>query len=178
MQSQISRLESRVSGCMRSSSPSPASGSHSPQSPSIFTSELEILGERLARVEEKLDKRKPAIRLPNPSLDEVWERLEEVESSATKLADDTLGAVEDVHGKLEGLETSISTRTKEELTRIESHLQDRLTDGIEKIAIVLRKLIAVQRKYSRSSSPARMSTSEKQRLIDDLYKEIEYVQGA
>ena len=182
-ESQLARLESRLNGCVRSGSgkSGPDGGSAATSLP-VFTSELEILKERLARVEDRLDRRKPPIRLPNPCLDEIWERMDEVEASTSKLADDTLAAVEAVHGKLNGLEQTVSERARGEIADVEARLQERLTDGIEKIAIVLRKLVSVHRKYSRSSSPvaqpSRLSTSEKQRLIDDLYREIEFIQGA
>ena len=141
--------------------------------------EIEILKDRLARLEEKVDKKRPGIRLPNPSIDEVWDRLDEVESASCRLADDCLGAVESVNSKLESLEARLSGKLQSELGEITRELQDRLTEGIEKIALVLRKLVAVQ-KSNVISNKAQNSypRDHRKRLIEELQEEIDFLQRA
>ena len=158
--------------------------------PHSVSPELEIIKERLFRIEERLDKGRPAIRFPNPSIDDVWERVEQVESSCSKLAEDSLAAVESVHRSLEGVEARVSNHTRSELKALDDKLHANLHDGIEKIATVLRKLVAVQKhlsgkhmmcgdslRRSGSASPSVRISADRQKLVDELYREIEYLQG-
>lgn len=141
--------------------------------------ELEMVKERLARLEEKMDKKRPGIRLPNPSIDEVWDRLEEVESSSCRLVEDCLGAVQSLSSKLDTLESRLAEKSEKEISAVASDLQERLTDGIEKIAMVLRKLVAVQKHASLSrsrSSEAPVVVDHRKRLVEELQEEIAFLE--
>jgi uncharacterized coiled-coil protein SlyX len=148
--------------------------------------EIEIIKERLTRLEDKVDKKRPGIRFPNPSIEEVWERVEEVESASCRLADDCLGAMQSVNHKLESMESSMAEKTSAELEHFTSELNEKLTEGIEKIAMVLRKLVAVQKKLlsnqsSRSRSTEKMppiAADDRKRLVEELQEEIEFLERA
>lgn len=80
--------------------------------------QLELVLERLRRLEETVDSQRPVVTFPTPS---------------PFLAD------------VEELRTEISEKTDKRLKEVEERLHAMLSDGIEKISVVLRKLVAVQK---------------------------------
>jgi hypothetical protein len=177
LRSQLQAVENRSPGGVRMDDVPEARAVASAGSPGSKI-EIEILKDRLARLEEKVDKKRPGIRFPNPSIDEVWDRLDEVESASCRLADDCLGAVESVNSKLESLEARLSGKLQTELGEITRELQDRLTEGIEKIALVLRKLVAVQKSNVISQKAPNYPRDHRKRLIEELQEEIDFLQRA
>lgn len=117
-------------------------------SSSASSIQIEIVLERLKRVEESLDRRKPPVNFPFPSVDEVLQRLDDVESCSTRLAEDTLAAVQGVHEELAGLRTDFIEVVEKRTGQVEERLETMLSEGIEKISVVLRKLVAVQKSLS------------------------------
>jgi hypothetical protein len=182
---QIENLRSRV-GQIEEHSMSeykdPCSSSKELKHDGLIQMQLDIIKERLHRVEERLDRKRPGIEIPNPSIDDVWDRLGEVESTCSKLADDSLGAVESLYKKVDGMENRILEGQKCSISRLEENLSLRLDESIDKISRVLRKLVAVQKHLGsryKSVSPTTVvrsySPSERQELVDNLYREINFL---
>jgi paraquat-inducible protein B len=67
-----------------------------------------------------------------------------VEELCTKLADDSLSAVQDMNAKLDQMEANFSKK----ITQVETSLSDKLSDSIEQITTVLRRLIEFQKAIS------------------------------
>lgn len=179
MRAQLARLEARTTyRSHRDSCPITDNSSLS-----INSTELDIIKERLFHVEERLDKRRPAITLPNPSLDDIWDRLDEVEEISTKLAEDSLGAVESVNSKLNSMEERLSLQSQTRISATEARLDEKVNEGIDKISKVLRKLVTVQKHMSdrykslspRGSHMRSFSPSDRKQLVEDLYHEIDYL---
>jgi hypothetical protein len=153
---QLDRIDRRVSA-METKSGLVSNSVESNKFPSNQpTVELDIVFERLKRVEESLDKRKPLVNFPNRSIEDVWLRLDEVETCSARLAEDTLAVVQGVHEELAGLRKDFTEEVEKRTGQVEERLEAKLSEGVEKISLVLRKLVAVQK--SLSSARTRDST--------------------
>jgi hypothetical protein len=147
------------------------------QSPAVEL-ELEIMKERLRVLEEVHDRRRPVARIPNPTLEELWDRIDEVELNSARLAEDALGTVQGLHEELSALKSTLQEESRRQSEASEKRLHHMLTEATEKIAMVLRKLVAVQRSNARLTSCENRSVSkeERRRMTDELQREISLIQ--
>jgi hypothetical protein len=107
--------------------------------------QFELFLERLRRLEDTVDRERPAVLFPNVSLDGISSRLEEIEKTTSSLADTASGEIQNVHSEISSLRSEMSEVTRKQVTAAEQRLHNMLSEGIEKISVVLRKLVAVQK---------------------------------
>ena len=140
--------------------------------------ELEIIKERLRVLEEVHDRRRPTARIPNPTLEDLWDRIDEVELNSARLAEDALGTVQGLHEELSTLRSTLQEDSRRQSEASEKRLHQMLTEATEKVAMVLRKLVAVQRSNTRLSSSENRSVSkeERRRMAEELQREISLIQ--
>ncbi len=145
--------------------------------------ELDIIKKRLKTLEEAADQKKPLIRFSNPTVDQVMDRVDEVEINCARLTEDALATVQGLHEELGVLRSSMEESSKKELNEIEARLHEMLSDAVEKISAVLRKVVAVQKSLGQNNgvaiSPSRarsLSKNDRRKLIDDLHREINFLE--
>ena len=112
--------------------------SPSPDSSASQSIQLELVLERLRRLEETVDRQQPAVSFPDASLEELSSRLDNLERIVSNQAADPLAEVDKMR-------TALTETTEKRLRESEERLHAMLSDGIEKISVVLRKLVAVQK---------------------------------
>ncbi len=113
------------------------------------TAEVDIILERLRRVEESMDERKPHLCFSHKPVGDLWDRLDEVESTSYRFAEDTLCAVQGIHAELAELRLDLRRECERRSNELEARLMATLTNGVDKISLVLRKLVSVQKSLSR-----------------------------
>lgn len=145
--------------------------------------EHDIIKKRLKTLEEAADLKKPLIRFSNPTVDQVMDRVDEVEINCARLTEDALATVQGLHEELGVLRSSMEESSKKELKKIEARLHEMLSDAVEKISAVLRKVVAVQKSLGQNNgvaiSPSRarsLSKNDRRKLIDDLHREINFLE--
>ena len=161
----LSQLENRIVSTERIISIIPQPRSHkSPIRSTSDPTELDIIKNRLLLLEQRIDQKRPAISFPNPSIDDLWDRIDEVEQNCSRLTDDSFAAIEAIHAQMNSIQSQIP-----DSHQIESRISSKLNDGIEKIAMVLRKIVAIQK--SLSTKP----NLEKENALESLHRELEYI---
>lgn len=182
--SRIDRIDSLSSTTVAGRGVAPEE-SHAPGEtvPRKYAVELDIIKMRLKLLEEAADHKKPLIRFPHTSIEQVMERVDEVEINCARLTEDALATVQGLHEELGTLRASIEESSKKDIKEVETRLHEMLSDGVEKIAAVLRKVVAVQKSQGPNShaaiSPSRarsLSKNDRRKLIEELHREINFLE--
>jgi len=123
-------------------------------------SEIDIMKNRIMILEEKLNRHCEPV-------EKLIARVHEVEAACTKLADDSLAAVQDMHIHVSKMESDINLK----VDKVDTELSLKLTESIEQISAILSRLIAYQKSQSRP-----LPAPSRQTAINDLVREIQYLE--
>jgi hypothetical protein len=141
---------------------------------------MAIIKNRLLILEEKVNR---FMRDKSVSVEQnhaLISRVNEVEKTCMKLADDSMAAIQSIHGDLSALKSQSAAENESKLGTLETRLSQKITDSIDQVTLVLRKLIAFQKILYNRTEETRANTpviSTKSAAIQELYREIEYMQN-
>lgn len=149
------------------------------KSGSVAPCETTIMKNRLLVLEEKFNRYARDNSVSEDRNHTVISRINEVEKTCMKLADDSMAAIQSLHGDFSSVKSHAATECDVKLGALELRLSQKITDSIDQVTLVLRKLIAFQKILYNRTEETRASTpaiNTKAAAIQELYREIEYMQ--
>ena len=141
--------------------------------------DIVILKNRLMLLEEKVNR---SIRDSCNSLEpyqKLISRMTSLEETSLRLADDAMGAVQSMNAELASIKSTLVSDIDAKLAPSEKRLSANISDSIDQVSQVLRKLIAFQKILYDRTGATRANTpviDPKSAAIQELYREIEYMQ--
>ena len=144
-----------------------------------YNAEINVLKNRILLLEEKLNRQKQKDGA-NDCITAIESRIADVEETCMRLADDSMGAIQSIHSDIASLETKTASIYDAKLSDLESRMSQKISDGIEQVTVILRKLIACQKLLyyrvdeTRANTPVVGFPHPKTVAIQELYREIEY----
>jgi len=137
--------------------------------------DMVILKNRLILLEEKVNRSTRETSASLEPFQNLIARMDNLEQTCLRLADDSMATVQSMNEQL----SSIKPEFDGNLSALESKMSTKISDSIDQVTQVLRKLIAFQKILYDRTGATRANTpviNPKAAAIQELYREIEYMQ--
>jgi len=142
-------------------------------------SDIVILKNRLILLEEKVNLSVKESCNSHESIQNITIRMQTLEQTCLRLADDAMEAVQSMNSNLFSLEPKLVADGDAKLAAAEKRLSTNISNSIDQVTEVLRKFIAFQKILYDRTGATRASTpviNPKTAAIQELYRELEYMQ--